>query len=188
MPGGSCGPSLVAPPRGRASRIGRLAAAAAAACALAASGLLATRGDGGPRTARRRRTAAAPAAHALVGYLHASFANGSGYTRIADVPDSWDIINLAFGEPTSATSGDIRFSLCPASECPNVESEADFKAAIQAKQAAGKKVLISIGGANGQVQLTTTAARDNFVSSVCAIIDSTASTAWTSTSRATRCR
>ncbi len=52
-------------------------------------------------------------AHALVGYLHASFANGSGYTRLADVPDSWDVIDLAFGEPTSVTSGDIRFERCP---------------------------------------------------------------------------
>ncbi|MFF7126804.1 carbohydrate binding domain-containing protein [Streptomyces sp. NPDC008240] len=110
-------------------------------------------------------------AHALVGYLHASFANGSGYTRMADVPDSWDVIDLAFGEPTSATSGDIRFNRCPVTECPNVESDADFKAAIKAKQAAGTKVLISIGGQNGQVQLTTTAARDTFVSSVSNIID-----------------
>ncbi|WP_392900248.1 chitinase [Streptomyces sp. LN699] len=110
-------------------------------------------------------------AHALVGYLHASFANGSGYVRMADVPASWDVINLAFGEPTSVTSGDIRFSLCPVTECPNVESVAEFKAAIKAKQAAGKKVLISIGGQNGQVQLGTTAARDTFVSSVSKIID-----------------
>ncbi|MGW8363711.1 chitinase [Streptomyces wedmorensis] len=110
-------------------------------------------------------------AHALVGYLHASFANGSGYTRMADVPDSWDVVNLAFGEPTSVTSGDIRFSLCPVAECPGVESPAEFKAAIKAKQAAGKKVLISIGGQNGQVQLATTAARDTFVSSVSKIID-----------------
>ncbi|MFD7087479.1 chitinase [Streptomyces sp. NPDC059896] len=110
-------------------------------------------------------------AHALVGYLHSSFANGSGYTRMADVPASWDVINLAFGEPTSVTSGDIRFSLCPVAECPNVESAAEFKAAIKAKQAAGKKVLISIGGANGQVQLSTTGARDAFVSSVSKIID-----------------
>ncbi|MFJ2279122.1 chitinase [Streptomyces sp. NPDC087866] len=110
-------------------------------------------------------------AHALVGYLHSSFANGSGYTRMADVPDSWDVIDLAFGEPTSVTSGDIRFKLCPVTECPNVESEAEFKAAIKAKQAAGKKVLISIGGQNGQVQLATTAARDMFVSSVGKIID-----------------
>ncbi|MGW6942529.1 chitinase [Streptomyces xanthophaeus] len=110
-------------------------------------------------------------AHALVGYLHASFANGSGYVRMADVPASWDVINLAFGEPTSVTSGDIRFQLCPVAECPNVESPAEFKAAVKAKQAAGKKVLISIGGQNGQVQLGTTAARDTFVSSVSKIID-----------------
>ncbi|HEV7649031.1 MAG TPA: glycosyl hydrolase family 18 protein [Actinophytocola sp.] len=109
--------------------------------------------------------------HALIGYLHTSFANGSGYVRMADVPDAWDIIDLAFGEPTSPTSGDIRFQLCPVAECPNVESEADFTAAVHAKQAQGKKVLLSIGGANGQVQLTTAAARDAFVSSVSAIID-----------------
>ncbi|WP_442480666.1 chitinase [Streptomyces kutzneri] len=110
-------------------------------------------------------------AHALVGYLHTSFANGSGYVRMADVPASWDVINLAFGEPTSVASGDIRFRLCPVAECPNVESPAEFKAAIKAKQAAGKKVLISIGGQNGQVQLASTAARDTFVSSVGKIID-----------------
>ncbi|GIE34050.1 hypothetical protein Ait01nite_070950 [Actinoplanes italicus] len=109
--------------------------------------------------------------HALIGYLHASFANGAGYLKMADVPAEWDIINLSFGEPTSVTSGDIRFTLCPATECPGVETEAQFIAAIKAKRQAGKKVLLSIGGQNGQVQLTTTAARDKFVSSVSAIID-----------------
>jgi chitinase len=69
------------------------------------------------------------------------------------------------------TSGDIRFNRCPASECPNVESDADFIAAIRAKQGQGKKILLSIGGQNGQVQLSSTAARDKFVSSVSAIID-----------------
>ncbi|MCD0447324.1 glycoside hydrolase family 18 protein [Glycomyces sp. A-F 0318] len=108
---------------------------------------------------------------ALIGYLHTSFANGSGYIRMADVPSEWDVINLAFGEPTSPTSGDIRFSLCPAAECPNVETKAEFIAAIAEQQAQGKKVLLSIGGQNGQVQLTTAAARDAFVSSVGAIID-----------------
>ncbi|GHH75220.1 hypothetical protein GCM10018793_18020 [Streptomyces sulfonofaciens] len=122
-------------------------------------------------TGARGSAAADLPAHALVGYLHASFANGSGYVPLADVPDSWDVIDLAFGEPTSATSGEIHFTRCPTTECPNAESDADFKAAVKAKQAEGKKVLISIGGANGQVQLTTTAARDAFVSSVSDIID-----------------
>src|SRR5437764_3654785 len=34
--------------------------------------------------------------HSLIGYLHASFANGSGYVRMADIPAAWDIIDLAF--------------------------------------------------------------------------------------------
>src|SRR4030095_3852133 len=86
-------------------------------------------------------------------------------------PSAWDIINLAFGEPTSVTSGDIRFTRCPASECAGVESDAEFIAAIRAKQAQGKKVLISIGGQNGQVQLTSTPARATFVRSCAATID-----------------
>ncbi|WP_434442911.1 chitinase [Lentzea sp. E54] len=107
----------------------------------------------------------------LVGYLHASFANGSGYIRMRDVPDEWDVINLSFAEPTSATSGELRFTQCPVAECPNVESEAEFIAGIRAQQQKGKKVLISIGGQNGQVRLETTAARDAFVRSASAIID-----------------
>ncbi|MFF0298292.1 chitinase [Kitasatospora sp. NPDC004614] len=112
-----------------------------------------------------------PGSHALVGYLHASFANGAGYLKMSDVPDSWDIIDLAFGEPDSITSGNIHFNRCPVAQCPGAESDADFKAAIAAKQAKGKKVLLSIGGQNGEVQLTTAAARDAFVSSVSSIID-----------------
>jgi chitinase len=133
---------------------------------LVAAGLLL----GVPAHAAEAPTAAL-SRHALVGYLHASFANGSGYLPMADVPAAWDIIQLAFGEPTSVTSGDIRFNRCPVAECPNVESDADFLAAIRAKQSAGKKVLLSIGGEKGQVQLTTAGARDAFVSSVSAIMD-----------------
>ncbi|WP_233521941.1 chitinase [Streptomyces triticagri] len=152
----------------------------AAAAVLAVSGFLGSSLTGTAAAARAADAEPSPTQQAesrslaggtLVGYLHSSFANGSGYTKLADVPDSWDIIDLAFGEPTSPTSGDIRFELCPQDECPEVESKDEFKDAIKAKQADGKKVLISIGGQNGQVQLNTTAARDTFVSSVSAIID-----------------
>ncbi len=161
-------PTPLRTPTAGTARRGRRRAAVAAAAALVCTAVLGLPAALAPAAVAAPATAPATAAdlpsHALVGYLHASFANGSGYVPVADVPDSWDIIDLAFGEPTSATSGDIRFNRCTASECPNVESDADFRAAIKAKQAAGKKVLISIGGANGQVQLTTTAARDAFVS------------------------
>ncbi|GLU46549.1 chitinase [Nocardiopsis ansamitocini] len=123
-----------------------------------------------PASADAANAAAIPP-KALVGYLHASFANGSGWVDMADVPDEWDVINLAFAEPTSATSGQLEFELCPASECPGVPDKAEFIAQIRAKQDAGKKVLLSVGGQNGQVSLETPAARDAFVSSASAIID-----------------
>ncbi|WP_017595502.1 chitinase [Nocardiopsis potens] len=121
--------------------------------------------------------AAEPAAPAplpdrvLAGYLHASFANGSGWVDLADVPDQWDIIHLAFAEPTSPTSGELEFELCPAAECPGVPTEQEFTAQIDAAQARGKKVVLSVGGQNGQVSLETPAARDAFVRSASAIID-----------------
>ena len=125
--------------------------------------------------------------HALIGYLHASFANGSGYVRMGDVPAEWNIIDLSFGEPTSVTSGDIRFNRCSVSECPNVESDADFVAAIRAKQAAGKKVLISIAVRTGRC--SSPRPQPGTRSSVRSARSSTGTdwTDWTSTSRDTRC-
>ena len=107
--------------------------------------------------------------HALVGYLHSSFSNGSGYVPIAQVPAAWNVIDLAFAD--SAGNGNIVFNRCSATDCPGSESDADFVAGIKAQQAAGKKVLISIGGANGEVQLTSAQSVTNFVTSVESIID-----------------
>ena len=100
----------------------------------------------------------------ISGYWH-NFDNGSGVIPISQVSDAFDAINVSFAEPTGAAPGMIGFVLDPAF------SEQEFRAGIQAKQAAGKKVIISIGGANGQVQLPTLAARNNFVNSMIAIID-----------------
>ena len=101
--------------------------------------------------------------HALIGYWH-NFDNGSGYIRMKDVNPAWDIINLSFAEnKPSGAEGEVSFDLCAASCGANAESEADFIAGIRAQQAKGKKVLISLGGANAHIQLNTVTARDNFV-------------------------
>ena len=100
----------------------------------------------------------------ISGYWH-NFNNGSGVIPIDQVSDAYDAINVSFAEPTGTAPGHIGFVLDPAFNM------AEFKAGIKAKQAAGKKVIISIGGANGQVQLPTAAARANFVNSMKAIID-----------------
>ena len=102
--------------------------------------------------------------HVISGYWH-NFNNGSGVIPLDEVSDAFDVINVSFAEPTGNAPGEIGFVLDAAFD------EQEFKAAIQAKQAAGKKIIISIGGANGQVQLTSAAARSNFVNSMIAIID-----------------
>ncbi|MVN89455.1 chitinase [Deinococcus sp. HMF7620] len=102
--------------------------------------------------------------HALFGYWH-NFDNGSGYIRMKDVNPAWDVINLSFAEnKPGGAEGEVAFVLCPPQSCgASAESEADFIAGIRAQQSKGKKVLISLGGANAHIQLNTAAARDNFV-------------------------
>jgi len=97
----------------------------------------------------------------LVGYWH-NFDNGSGFIKLKDVSPKWDVINVSFAEPTG-TDGTIGFT-------PYNYSDADFTSEVAGLRAQGKRVVISIGGANGHVQLNTTQARDNFVQSVSAII------------------
>ncbi|WNG52354.1 chitinase [Archangium minus] len=100
----------------------------------------------------------------LIGYWH-NFDNGSGFIRLRNVSPKWDVINVSFAEPTNgATGGTIGFT-------PYNSTEADFKADVAYLKSQGKKVLISIGGANGQVRLETEAARTAFVNSMISIIE-----------------
>ena len=98
----------------------------------------------------------------IVGYWH-NFDNGSGFIRLRNVSTRFDIIQVAFAEPTGSAPGVIGFT-------PYGTTKDVFKSDVAYLQSIGKKVLISIGGANGQVQLVDTAARQNFVSSMAAII------------------
>ncbi len=102
--------------------------------------------------------------HVISGYWH-NFNNGSGVIPLDQVSNDFDAINVSFAEPTGRAAGEIAFNLDAAFD------KTAFKAAIKSKQAAGIKILISIGGANGQVQLPTAAARANFVNSMIPIID-----------------
>lgn len=106
----------------------------------------------------------------LVGYWH-NFENGSGYIPLADVSRDWDIINISFAiDKRNGAPGEVDFELCPALECPNVETPAQFKAAVKQLQSEGKIVLLSLGGANVHLTLDTIEERDNFVRTMGAII------------------
>jgi chitinase len=107
--------------------------------------------------------------HSLVGYLHTSFSNGSGNVDIENAPAAWNVIALAFADSNGA--GNITFTPCPASTCPGAETQAQLIAGIKTVQGQGRKVLISIGGANGQVTLNSASDATEFVDTVSSIVD-----------------
>lgn len=98
--------------------------------------------------------------HVVTGYWQ-DFDNGATVQTIAQVQDQYDIIAVAFADATT-TPGAVSFTLDPSLGY----SVAQFKADIHAKQVAGKKVIISVGGQNGTVSVRDSASATNFADSV----------------------
>ncbi|MBD9735370.1 glycoside hydrolase family 18 protein [Streptomyces sp. H28] len=104
--------------------------------------------------------------HAVTGYWQ-NFDNGAAVQRISDVPNQYDIIAVAFADATG-TPGAVTFNLDTAGL--NGYTVAQFKADVRAKQAAGKKVIISVGGEKGTVSVNDAASATNFANSVYAVM------------------
>ncbi|MEV5136786.1 glycosyl hydrolase family 18 protein, partial [Streptomyces syringium] len=102
--------------------------------------------------------------HAVTGYWQ-NFNNGATVQKISDVQDQYDIIAVAFADAT-ATRGAVDFTLDPALNY----TEERFKSDIAAKQAAGKSVVISVGGERGTVTVNDAASASNFADSVHALM------------------
>ncbi|EFG65758.1 chitinase [Streptomyces sp. SPB074] len=100
--------------------------------------------------------------HAVTGYWQ-NFDNGAAVQTIAQVPSQYDIIAVSFADATS-TPGAVSFTLDSAGLKGYTVDQ--FKADIRAKQAAGKKVIISVGGQNGTVSVTNSASATNFANSL----------------------
>ncbi|MGW2781993.1 chitinase [Streptomyces populi] len=101
-------------------------------------------------------------AHAVTGYWQ-NFNNGATVQKLSAVQSQYDIIAVAFADATS-TPGAVGFTLDSAGLGGYTVDQ--FKADIKAKQAAGKKVIISIGGQNGTVSVSDSASAANFANSV----------------------
>ncbi|MDH6220236.1 chitinase [Streptomyces pseudovenezuelae] len=100
--------------------------------------------------------------HAVTGYWQ-NFNNGATVQRISAVQSQYDIIAVAFADATG-TPGGVTFNLDSAGLGGYTVDQ--FKADIKAKQAAGKKVIISIGGQNGTVSINDSTSATNFANSV----------------------
>jgi chitinase len=104
--------------------------------------------------------------HAVTGYWQ-NFDNGAAVQRLADVQSAYDIIAVAFADATP-TPGAVTFNLDSAGLGGYTVDQ--FKADIRAKQAAGKKVVISVGGERGTVAVNDAASAANFANSVHALM------------------
>ncbi|MGI5367695.1 chitinase [Streptomyces iakyrus] len=104
--------------------------------------------------------------HAVTGYWQ-NFNNGAAVQRISDVPAHYDIIAVSFADATS-TPGAVTFTLDSAGL--NGYTVDRFKADVKAKQAAGKKVIISVGGERGTVSVNDAASATNFANSVWSVM------------------
>ncbi|WP_307057562.1 chitinase [Streptomyces achromogenes] len=104
--------------------------------------------------------------HAVTGYWQ-NFNNGAAVQRISDVPAQYDIIAVAFADATT-TPGAVTFTLDSAGL--NGYTVDEFKADVRAKQNAGKKVIVSVGGERGSVSVNDSASAANFANSVYALM------------------
>ncbi|MEU8702602.1 glycoside hydrolase family 18 protein [Streptomyces sp. NPDC048680] len=104
--------------------------------------------------------------HAVTGYWQ-NFNNGATVQKLSDVPANYDIIAVSFADATT-TPGAVTFNLDSAGL--NGYTVGQFKADIKAKQAAGKNVIISVGGEKGSVSVNSDASATNFANSVYALI------------------
>ncbi|WP_424212059.1 chitinase [Streptomyces sp. BI20] len=99
--------------------------------------------------------------HAVTGYWQ-NFNNGATVQKLSDVPSQYDIIAVSFADATS-TPGAITFNLDSAGL--NGYTVPQFKADIAAKKAAGKSVILSIGGEKGTISVNDSTSANNLANS-----------------------
>lgn len=101
----------------------------------------------------------------LVGYWQNWNDNSAPFVHLNAINPAYNVIEVSFATPTS--SSDMTMNFVPD---PSLISTANFISQMQTLQSAGKKVLISIGGANASIDLTTTANKTAFINSMTAIL------------------
>ena len=101
---------------------------------------------------------------ALIGYWHNWNDMSAPYIPLDSIDNRYNVIEIAFAVPVSTTNMTMQYT-------PDGVSQSVFIAKVQALKMQGKKVLISVGGATASIDLTTTANKNAFVSSMTTIIN-----------------
>lgn len=98
----------------------------------------------------------------LVGYWHNFDNNLTPVIQLKNVSTKWDVINVAFAD----ISNDATVSFTPY----NV-TDASFLSDVSYLKGLGKKVVLSLGGQNGALNLPDSASKTRFTNSLIAVID-----------------
>jgi chitinase len=104
--------------------------------------------------------------HILVGYWQ-DFDNGAAVQTLAEVPTTYNLIEVAFANADSALDGGITFSVDSglSAAIPGGYSAAQFTNDIKTLHAQGRFVVLSVGGQNGSFPLSSVAMANNFANS-----------------------
>lgn len=101
----------------------------------------------------------------IVGYWEA-WDNNNRFVRLSNIDSRYNVICVAFAEYNNGKDYDVHFT------APNnYDSDQEFRSEIEALQAEGKKVLISLGGQTTPHVLDSTFEKETFVTSVNDMID-----------------
>jgi chitinase len=108
-------------------------------------------------------------AHLLMGYWQ-DFTNGATPLTLANVPSSYNIVAVAFGN-SGSTPGQVTFGIDSGlSSALGGYSQQQFISDIQTLHSRGQKVILSVGGQNGAISVNDAASAASFASSVYSII------------------
>jgi chitinase len=113
------------------------------------------------------RVSATLPAHLITGYWE-NFNNGATVLKLRDVPAAYNIVAVAFAAAT-ATPGQVTFSL--EASTLGYSGNAEFISDIAQLHSQGRKVILSIGGANGTIAVDDSTAASAFSSSVVSLMN-----------------
>lgn len=108
--------------------------------------------------------------HKLIGYWH-NFINGSGCPMpLRDISSKWDVIDIAFADNDRNSNGTVHFNLFAGKPGCAAIDPVQFKQDIATLKTQGKQIVLSLGGAEGNITLNTDADEANFIASLSAIV------------------
>ncbi|WP_051450602.1 chitinase [Actinospica robiniae] len=108
--------------------------------------------------------------HVLAGYWQ-DFSNGAKALTLAQVPQGYNLVDVAFADADSANDGGVTFSIDSGlSSALGGYTAAQFTSDVATLHSRGQKVVLSVGGQNGTISISSSTAATNFANSVYALM------------------